>query len=238
MSPKKSSPSSSDTVSVPEPKAVEGGEHHDYFYFNNFTAARPPHLNGENFSSAQPGGSNTQPRRPPSVQDIKHNLGQVTRDDTEADYYTAKNYPSSSRSVNTSSTLKGNDASIQRPHLSYYLDRNYHDETASPLTTQAIAALDDSNNTQVHHGNVNSWLPGAGPNFHADAAHDWSTGRLVSKSGSHTSIATSLSMVVVSSAPDYYTSDIIRDVGRWSDVPADPYTTQARQILDEDMRDQ
>ncbi|KAI1372733.1 hypothetical protein F4677DRAFT_246869 [Hypoxylon crocopeplum] len=210
--------------------------HNDhYFYTDNYTARRPPHLNNRNFSSTQPTGSNTQPRVFEMPQDL--NLEHVTND-----MVAHRSYARSS--TNTESTLKDGDPFVKRPYLQYYVNRNYSYEDGTPqptaqLTEQAIAAHDHSNEVSPYDGNVYKWLPGTGHNFHTNAANDWSTGNLMPTGPrSHISLATSMSWTVLPTAQDQFTSGIICGAGGWqSDIPADPKTTWARSIRDEDIHD-
>ncbi|KAI4867525.1 hypothetical protein F4820DRAFT_413355 [Hypoxylon rubiginosum] len=201
------------------------------YYTSNYTSDRPPHLNGDNFSSTQPGGSTFQPRRPPSV----HLSGQHVTTDTETDY-DAQHYPSSG-SANTNSTVKGADPFAQRPDLDYLVNRDYHDSTAPLLTAQAVAALDHSIETQWYNGDIRSWMR-AGYNITADATNNGSTGYLQMSNGSmsHSSVATNRSWIMVTTAHDPQAENI-NGVGGWqADMAADP-NTMARNIPDEDTRD-
>ncbi|OTB18523.1 hypothetical protein K445DRAFT_20077 [Daldinia sp. EC12] len=218
-----------DRFSEPD-RECDGREDHDNFYHDNYTEYRPPHLNDKNFSCAQPNGLATQPRR-------YHAIGDSTEHamtDNEENY-TFVQYASSS--ANTDATLKRGDPFVPRPQLAYYINRNYtgHD-SAQPLTTAAIAALDYTNHTQSFDSNVYGWLPRVGRAEQPDPADYWSTSHLMTKAPkSRSSMATSMSWCVVPSAQDHYDAEMLRDVGGWSDIPADPTTAMASNIRDEDV---
>ncbi|KAH9998054.1 hypothetical protein F4779DRAFT_169523 [Xylariaceae sp. FL0662B] len=213
----------------------------DNYYTTNFTPDRPPHLNDRNFSSVQNNGPVTQPRGLVDASvgfDIEHMYF-----DTEG------NYTPSSDSVNTESTLKSGDPFVNRPlirprtYLDFCLNRNY-DGAAQPLTEQAIAAFNHSNNTQRFDGSVSDWLPGLGLGLGircpADVAADLSSNKLMPPGPrSHTTKTSDSSWSKLSPALSYYDRDHIaeqiQDVGGQFDITANPNTVLARNIRDEDM---
>ncbi|KAI0135146.1 hypothetical protein F4814DRAFT_400010 [Daldinia grandis] len=217
-------------------REYDGREDSDFFYIDGFTEHRPPHLNDENFPCTRPNSSTTQPRRClliKNVHRINHGAVLATADG-DADY-TFMQYASSSS--NTDTTLKRGDPFVSRPDLGYYVNHNYigHD-ISQPLTTAAVAALDYTNQTQSFDGNVYGWLPRVGRAEQVDPVDYWSTTRLMTKAPkSRSSMATRLSWCVVPSAHEHYDAEMLRDVGRWSDIPADPVTAKARSIRDEDV---
>ncbi|KAI1761840.1 hypothetical protein GGR53DRAFT_451573 [Hypoxylon sp. FL1150] len=232
--------------SRPNRDSPRGNTHH--YYADNYTSDRPPHLNDDNFSSTQPGGSASQPRRAPSVH-VPIDVGMGSN---------VQHYPSSFRSANTNSTMKAGDPLTQqstnttgavagggpfeqRAYLAYYLSRNYDTSAAPSLTTQAVAALDHSNETGPYNGNIHGWLPGAGYNVAADpAGNNWSVEYLpmAGSSGRHSSVATNHSWTMVPSHHHDPRAENIYGVGEWqTDVAADPKTILARCITDEDTQD-
>ncbi|KAI1808276.1 hypothetical protein F4811DRAFT_289381 [Daldinia bambusicola] len=237
MSPTSSSHNSAvaDSISKPDRDCV-GKEGYDHFYIDKFTEERPPHLNNKNFSCTQPAGSATQPRRCPMI-NKDHGAGDNTeRVSTDSDEnYTFIHYaPSSS---NTNETLKCGDPFVYRLDLDYYKNHNYAvANSAQPLTMAAVAALDYTNHTQSFDGNVYGWPPRAGRAGQADPADYWSTSHLMTKAPeSRSSMATSMSWCVVPSAQEHDDAAMLRDIGGWSDIPADPRTAMARSIRDEDV---
>ncbi|KAI1659811.1 hypothetical protein F4813DRAFT_387302 [Daldinia decipiens] len=239
MSPKKSGSTNAvfaDRSSEPD-RECDGGEASDYFYIDNFTEYRPPHLNDGNFPCTRPKGSATQPRRCLLIKNMHRINNNTEHVMTDGDAnYTFMKYASSSS--NTDTTLKHGDPFVSRPELGYYINRSYigNDDSAQPLTMAAIAALDYTNQTQSFDGNIYGWLPRVGRAEQVDPVDYWSTTHFMAKAPkSRTSMATSMSWCVVPSAHEHYDAEMLRDVGRWSDIPADPDTAKARSIRDEDV---
>ncbi|KAI1469913.1 uncharacterized protein F4812DRAFT_306587 [Daldinia caldariorum] len=224
-----------ESISEPDWDCV-GREGYDYFYIDKFTEERPPHLNNKNFSSTQPVGSATQPRRCPMIKKDRgagDSTEHVSTDSVEN--YTFVQYAPSS--ANTNETLKRGDPFGYRPDLDYYKNRNYAAaDSAQPLTVAAVAALDYTNHAQSFDGNIYGWMPRVGRVGQADPADYWSTSHLITKAPkSRSSMATNMSWCVVPSAQEHHDAEMLRDVGGWSDIPADPRTAMARSIRDEDM---
>ncbi|KAI6085439.1 hypothetical protein F4821DRAFT_149887 [Hypoxylon rubiginosum] len=219
----------SDQLSLNDRCSEQDQESLGDYYTGNYTSDRPPHLNDDNFSSTQPGGSAYEPRRLPSTQQSELHGLHVTA-------YAGTQYTSS----NTNSTVKGGDPFAHRPHLGYYVQHDYSNLAAPSLTTQAVAALDYSNETQPSYGNVNGWLPGAGFSFTANLADNNSSVEYLpvsSSSGRHSSVATNQSWTVVPAASDPM-AESINGIGEWqTDIAADPKTFLARTIPDEDTQD-
>ncbi|KAI2614074.1 uncharacterized protein GGS25DRAFT_470247 [Hypoxylon fragiforme] len=146
--------------------------------------------------------------------------------------------------------------------LSY--DNYYNNATAAEqhmpqLTEQNIAHV---NSTAPYDGNIHNWLPGAGgrtyqnqyqpynPYHSGENSHhyyhddNWSTRNQVlaaaaATGSSRAALSTSLSSssswsMVPPSQDEQRTAELLRDVGHWSDIPADPNTTLAS-LRDEDM---
>ncbi|KAI1775618.1 hypothetical protein F4818DRAFT_383627 [Hypoxylon cercidicola] len=215
-----------DGCSEQEPESLDGGSH-DY-YTDNYTSDRPPHLNDDNFPSTQPGGYGYQPRRPPSVHPSELNL--VTDPDTD---YTVP----SSGSANTDGTVREGDVFARRAYIGHYVSYDYHNPVVPPpLTTDTIAALDHSNETQPYNGDIYNWLPGAGYSVPNDTTNNWST-QANSSYNSHSSVATNRSWTMVPTAHDPQAENI-NGIGGWqADITADPETILARIIPDEDTED-
>ncbi|XXG94965.1 triacylglycerol lipase [Hypoxylon texense] len=193
------------------------------YYTSNYTSDRPPHLNDDNFSSTQPGGPAYQPRRLPSVDLIGQHVTSVMETSESA----------------TNSTVKGGDIFAQRPYLDDYVNRDYRDPTASSssLTMRAVAAL---NQSPSYDGNISSWLR-AGYNPAADVANNWSIEASVSSKSHHkshhSSVATNSSWAMIPAANDSQ-AEIINGVGGWqADLAANPQTTLATSISDEELQD-
>ncbi|KAI2473637.1 hypothetical protein F4781DRAFT_139630 [Annulohypoxylon bovei var. microspora] len=219
----------------------DGGCVEENYYTPNHTEYRPPHLNDENFSSTQPGGSNTQPRRFRSIEtnNAASESGHVM--DRGNGNYTHNPYTPST--AYTESTLKAGDPFIARPDLAYYYNHDYdrHDGNRERLTMQAIAAHDRTYETGYYGNNVNGWAPHqvGFNNFQPDSANNWSTSHLILSSGPRSQASTTTNnYVLVSSTPDDFSSEMIRDAGSWQyNIPADPRTSFASDIPDEDILD-
>ncbi|KAI0842298.1 hypothetical protein F5Y06DRAFT_173055 [Hypoxylon sp. FL0890] len=207
----------------------QGQDHYD----DQYTKHRPPYFNDENFSSTQPTGSNAEPSQldtlPETINDSMH----VTNN-TFGNHIYEQYVPST---VHTDSMMRAGGSFILRPDLAYYINRDYqwHGGSVQPLTSQAIAAL-DSNQTQLYGDNLHNWQPPqVGHNSHADLHNDWSTSYLAP--AEPTSQTPTTNSWVFPPEPGDHSTDIIRNVGDWSDIQAAPNTAWARQIRDEDTRD-
>ncbi|KAI0173388.1 hypothetical protein GGR52DRAFT_571901 [Hypoxylon sp. FL1284] len=216
-----------------EPERSSSGE--SSYYTDNYTSDRPPHLNDDNFSSTQPGGPAYEPRRPPSVQASELDTMHVT---TQGRNYTP-HYPASSRSANTSSTVRGGDPLVPRPHVDFFANQyNYDDPGAVSLTAQAISTHNHSNETLLYNGDIPSWVLGAGYNIAGDGSNDGNSRyvQVSSDSGRHSSVATDSSWTMVAPAHDSQ-AETFTGIGGWqADIAADTYTLASR-IPDEDTQD-
>ncbi|KAI0889712.1 uncharacterized protein GGS22DRAFT_3105 [Annulohypoxylon maeteangense] len=214
----------------------ENGEEH--YYTRSHTEYRPPHLNGDNFSSTQPSGYNTQPRRVKSIETDDAIPESVHVTDGAGDY-TYQPYADST--TYTESTLRG------RRYLHHILNHdyfNYDGNGSARLTTQAIDTL-NHNNENGYQGNVHDWEMGYNVNypaglpvdFHADSGFDLSTGNLEGSSApqSQASVMSS-NYVMVPPAPEDPLADIIRDAGAHLNDISTPQTSFASDIADADTR--
>ncbi|KAI1078263.1 hypothetical protein F5B20DRAFT_234126 [Whalleya microplaca] len=210
----------------------------DKYYTTNFTPNRPPHLNDENFSSAQNDGPGTQPRQLVDAV-VRFNVEHIDVD-MEGNY-TLRPYAASSESVNTENTLKTGDPFANHiGHLDFILSRNY-DGSIPALTEQAIAALNHSSSNQHFGGNITNWIRGQGPRFHGDiTADDLSSSKLMPPGPrSHTTTKTSdSSWSKISSVRSHgdHMAENIQKIGVQFDIVANPNTILARTIRDEDLR--
>ncbi|KAI1457454.1 hypothetical protein F4805DRAFT_179623 [Annulohypoxylon moriforme] len=224
---------SENTLSTDRTSESEGEYVERHYYTPNHTEYRPPHLNGVNFSSTTPDGSNTQPRGVRSIEtdNTTPELAHMT-DGGDGNYTYGTYTPSTAY---TESTLRA------RPDLEHIVNYDYYNQSGNNsgrLTTQAIAAL-DSNNANGYHDNIYNWQTpqvGYNVNFHADSGFDLSTSNLMFSSGpkSQTSVTTN-NYVLVPPAPEDPSADIIRDAGSWlNDIPAPPAGFSS-DIADEDI---
>ncbi|KAI2623608.1 hypothetical protein GGS26DRAFT_226940 [Hypomontagnella submonticulosa] len=211
-----------------EPTREYNGGEKEGHYADIYSEDRPPHLINANFSSTQPGGSSTQPRQFNSMSNAM-NHEHVTNNTGANSRYAAS-------LSNTDSTLKAGDPYARRPDLDYFLNRDYQSANAQPLlTTQAIAALNYHNDTELYDGNISHWCRGLGRtgSISADQAN-WSTSHLV-PNGPRSHSSTTFTWGVVDPDVDQHTAEAVLEAGRWSDIPTDPTTTRATNIRDEDF---
>ncbi|KAI2602356.1 hypothetical protein GGR54DRAFT_624558 [Hypoxylon sp. NC1633] len=215
--------------------------HHDTNYTHhhdtNYTSSRPPHLNDENFSSTQPGGSTTHPRtlttpyRYPKNLDIDLDLDHVTENaDTKSAH---QRYAPSS--ANTEGTLKRGDP-FQRPDLSYLATCDFGTAAEHRLTEQAIAAHDYLNKVSPYDGNIDYWMSKVGIRFRNNETNDSNSYDLMPPGPrSHTSRATTVPSNKPQSAQSQYLAQNVYAIGGWSEISADPDTVLAGHIRDEDV---
>ncbi|KAI0136728.1 hypothetical protein BJ170DRAFT_589692 [Xylariales sp. AK1849] len=125
-----------------------------------WTRDRPPHLNDENFCSAQADGPANQPDDESNNLDtgIEHGFQDMAIDGSpNADYYPPSLGDGHSDSTLTGNTVQDHNNIKDRSHVLHYILSNPLGLSQNLLTTEALHALDYGNTNHAYPGNLSTW---------------------------------------------------------------------------------